>query len=539
MFGSSLKQEIYSFCLSLFLSKKSYVIRGIVMSNVVKLIVSDSDKRITIYEIAPKEQCVFGRFGGPNNLGVKSQAVSSQHGMFFYNAGRCGYVDLGSTNGTYINGMKIDSAPKKMSREYYLDDGAVLTVGANTVNQVSIIVSMSSADLNWRCIDASSNREISVGRNSDNTIVIPNISVSRRHLIFKREGNSFSAVDCGSMNGSIINGSILKGKKQLRDGDVIKINGTAIYYTNSCFIYGIQGAVQSYTKGFFPVSENGKASDTPSEVYEIARKGGVSVKVSNVSRIVKDSKNSSGKKKILDNINVEIKPGELVAILGGSGAGKTTFMNCINGFEPATEGTVLIDGIELYKNYQVLKNRMGYVPQQDIVHENLTLKDMLMFTGKLRLPREDIKLTLEKRVNEVIDMVDLAEHKDTLISKLSGGQKKRASIAVELLSDPQLMFLDEPTSGLDPEAETSLMTQLRKLSDKGGKTVIVITHTLQNIKLFDKIIFLAPGGKLCFCGTPDEANRFFGVDNLTDAYRKILNDIDGYVGKYEKIRREA
>ena len=141
-----------------------------------------------------------------------------------------------------------------------------------------------------------------------------------------------------------------------------------------------------------------------------------------------------------------------------------------------------------------------------------------------------------QRVDEVLKAMALEKQRDTMIKKLSGGQRKRASIAVELISDPSLFFLDEPTSGLDPEAETNLMKQLQMLAAQRGKTIVVITHTLQNIHLFDKVIFMAPGGKLCYYGSPENAKKFFGVDNLADAYEKISQDVDGYVNRFRQQR---
>lgn len=221
--------------------------------------------------------------------------------------------------------------------------------------------------------------------------------------------------------------------------------------------------------------------------------------------------------------------------MGGSGAGKTTFMDCINGFKKPTEGTVLFDGIDLYKNYRTLRLHIGYIPQDSIIHDNLSLKDMLTYTGKLRLYGSDAKNTLDERVDDVIKKLDLTEQKNTLVKYLSGGQKKRASIAVELLSNPKVIFLDEPTSGLDPEAEILVLKQLRMLSHNDKKTVVAVTHTLQNIDLFDKLIFFAPGGKLCFYGTPNETRDFFGVDNISEAYYKISSDADAYIEKFSKM----
>lgn len=263
---------------------------------------------------------------------------------------------------------------------------------------------------------------------------------------------------------------------------------------------------------------------------------GIEVKAVNISRFVPcDRGFSRKKKKILDNLSLTINSGDFVAVLGGSGAGKTTFMNCINGFKEPTEGYVLFNGMDLYKNYQKLRLLIGYIPQESIIHDSLNLKDMLTFTGKLRLPGKEAKQNLDKLVEEVIAKLDLTEQTYTLIKNLSGGQKKRASIAVELLSNPQIIFLDEPTSGLDPEAESTLLKHLQMLSHKDKKTVIVVTHTLQNINLFDKVIFLAQGGRLCFYGTPDEACKFFRVDSLSEAYSKISTDSDKYVEEFSKM----
>lgn len=261
---------------------------------------------------------------------------------------------------------------------------------------------------------------------------------------------------------------------------------------------------------------------------------GVEVKAVNISRYVPCDR-GSGKKKILDNVSLTINSGDFVAVLGVSGAGKTTFMNCINGFKEPTEGYVLFNGMDLYKNYQKLRLLIGYIPQESIVHDNLNLKDMLTFTGRLRLPRSEAKQNLDKLVEEIIAKLDLTGQAYTLIKNLSGGQKKRASIAVELLSNPQIIFLDEPTSGLDPEAERHVLKYLQMLSHKEKKTVITVTHTLQNINLFDKVIFLAPGGRLCFYGTPEEACEFFQVDILPEAYSKISADADKYVENFSKI----
>lgn len=256
-------------------------------------------------------------------------------------------------------------------------------------------------------------------------------------------------------------------------------------------------------------------------------------------RLCRDVVCRSGAKRILDDVSLSVMPGEMAAVIGGSGSGKSTLMNCLNGFEPATSGTVYINGEDLIKNYRSLKSMIGYVPQADIVHDNLKVQNMLRFAAQLRLPRGITEFEIKERIYDVLRTMGLFEHRHKLIKKLSGGQRKRAGIAAELISDPSLFLLDEPTSGLDPEAETSLMKQLCKLSHEKGKTVICITHTLQNISLFDKIIFLAPGGRLCFSGTHPQALEFFGVSNLTDAYELISNNPTRFLDAYKDFCKGA
>jgi len=508
-----------------------------------QLVVLDSNGNMEVFPLNG-DLFIIGRKNGPNDIGINSPIVSSQQGAISREGGNYYYNDLASTNGTLVGQtlLKSSGAP---SPRVALRDGDVLQIGSTENDRVYMIFdSNSSKNFLWQRLSVNGASPITIGRGVDNTIVIPNINVSRRHAVIYNQPGSVTVEDANSANGTVLNDSMLKGRQPFNSGDVLRIPSTKIARLGDYILYGIPVAAKSNDVVTYTANIESKNIQVESyENYEYARNGGVQVVVENVSRLVKCKKGTgidgSNKKYILRNVSLTINPGELVAILGGSGAGKTTFMNCINGFEPATEGRVLVNGTELYKNYQSIKSSIGYVPQQDIVHDNLTLESMLMYTGKLRLPKDITNQELSQRVAEVLDMVDLTPEKDTFIKKLSGGQRKRASIAVELVSDPTLFFLDEPTSGLDPEAETNLMHQLQGLSAKKGKTVIVITHTLQNIRLFDKVIFLAPGGKLCFYGSPDDACKFFEVDNLADAYEKISADIDGYVNKYNAYAKKG
>jgi len=217
----------------------------------------------------------------------------------------------------------------------------------------------------------------------------------------------------------------------------------------------------------------------------------------------------------------------MVAVVGGSGDGKSTIMNCISGYDRATSGSIYVNGIDLYQNYDALKSIIGYVPQQDIVFDNLTVQDMLSYTAKLRLTADTSENEIQSAVANAIATVELTGHENKLIKKLSGGQKKRASIAVELLSSPSLFFLDEPASGLDPGTEQNLMQTL-KLMAASGKTIIFVTHSTLNLQLCDKIIFMGRGGNLYFSGTYQEALAFFNVNDLANVYNLIKENPQYY-----------
>lgn len=515
-----------------------------------QLVVIDNWNNITVFDLV-NDEYIIGRAGGANDIGIVSEIVSSQHGMFHYENNTYSYIDLSSTNGTYINNNFISGFNGNPSRPVMLFDGDIICIGEQTdANRITMIFSSCYREkMDWYSTQMSLGHNVSIGRSDDNDIIIPDLKVSRKHAVINVKETGLTVTDNKSFNGTILNGAPLKGTARFQAGSILQIGGSKVYRINNFLVYSLPYTPSRYGTEPAPLQSGGyeeyapvrvKSEKPPAKAAEYP-KDGVQVRVENVSKTVacKRSENPSGKKRILNDISLVINPGELVAILGGSGSGKTTLMNCINGFEPATSGKILINGVDLYKNYQSLKSSIGYVPQQDIVYDNLTVKSMLQYACKLRLPNDVSKTEISKRVEDVIEMVDLKKQRDTYIKKLSGGQRKRASIAVELVSGPSLFFLDEPTSGLDPEAETNLMHRLRDLSQKNGKTIIVVTHTLQNIHLFDKIIFVAAGGELCYFGDPENAKVFFEVDNISDAYEKISQNKRMYIDRYKTMVQEG
>ncbi len=244
------------------------------------------------------------------------------------------------------------------------------------------------------------------------------------------------------------------------------------------------------------------------------------------------------KKYLLRDIHMSIQPGHMVLLLGGSGAGKTTFVNAVNGYEPA-KAEIVMNGRNMYKNYKEMQYDIGFVPQADLIRGCDTVYRTLMDTAMLRLPNSFSRPERQGRVEEVMDMFGLTPVRNNLVSKLSGGQRKRLSIAMEFLSNPTLFILDEPDSGLDGVMARELFQQLRQIADQ-GKIIIVITHTPDRvIDLFDDVIVLAKDskrtGRLAWFGPIDEAKAFFGKEKMEEIVKAVNREEEGGEGRADEF----
>jgi ABC transport system ATP-binding/permease protein len=229
-----------------------------------------------------------------------------------------------------------------------------------------------------------------------------------------------------------------------------------------------------------------------------------------------------GKHQILQKMSLTVEPGELVAIAGGSGAGKTTLLEILAGLQPPSAGEVAHDGV--VRGARVNPDaRIGYVPQDDIIHLEMPLRRTLRYAARLRMSAGTSAADADRVVEETMSDLDLADRADVPVRALSGGQRKRASIAVELLTRPRVFFLDEPTSGLDPSTAADVMRLLHRLSRR-GVTVVLTTHEPTEIDKCDRVVFLARGGHLAFTGSPTDARRHFGVQDLTEVYGRLAAD---------------
>jgi ABC-type multidrug transport system ATPase subunit len=442
------------------------------------------------------------------NIPEELQLVSGEHLRIRIHRDKFFAEDIDSKNGTYLNGSNI-----RNTGEVELRDGDILRIDNTDMNSedgVSIEYNKKvSGEISVeRTYEFKDSWELYVGRNkvpNKECIVLRHPMVSKKHFRIYKQGSIWYAEDLNSTNGTYVEGRRIKGRCALKHNDSIKIvNAEFVFkqYPQHCRL--------DYTE----------------LVY------GISIHADNIRRVVRAKSKGLGHKDkvLLSDIDLRINPGEFVAFVGGSGAGKTTLMKCLCGFTPATSGKVFINGEDFYANYERMKDMIGYVPQKDIVYDNLTVGKMLDYAAKLRMSGDTGPAERRLRVEEVLRCTKMEAEIDTRIGKLSGGQKKRISIATELISQPKVIFLDEPTSGLDPGMDKAIMNLLKDLS-RQGTTVILVTHATANINsLCDKIVFLAKEegevGRLCFYGPPAKLLRHFGVDDISDIYTIIENPGD-------------
>ena len=335
--------------------------------------------------------------------------------------------------------------------------------------------------------------QLSVGRAPDNDVRLDGLQISNHHARFVRTNGNVSVEDAGSTNGVYVNGERISGRRGVQLADVIQI-GPFVLQADAA-----QGVA----------------------VYDTRSK--TRIDCINIAKVVKN-RSGGGSIRLLDDVGLTIQPNEFVGLLGPSGAGKSTLMDSLNGMRPASSGHVLINNLDLYRHLDSLKQSIGYVPQDDIIHRELTVYRTLYYVARLRLSSDVSRREIDQIVNEVMDVTGLSERRDVPISQLSGGQRKRVSIAVELITKPSVIFLDEPTSGLDPATEEKIMKLFRQIAES-GRTVILTTHAMENVKLFDKIVVLMRG-KLVFYGAPQEALAHVKAESFKDLYDKLEDPID-------------
>jgi ABC-type multidrug transport system ATPase subunit len=328
-----------------------------------------------------------------------------------------------------------------------------------------------------------------IGRATDNDIVIPDVLASRHHATLIPGPSGTEIRDNRSINGTFVNGARVESA-MLNEGDTVTIGNVDLVFRGGTLVRGTATEAATRTGGL----------DVHGVTWTI-----------------------EGNKTLLDNISITARPGTLTAIIGPSGAGKSTLARLVAGYTHPTTGTVTFEGHDIHAEYASLRSRIGMVPQDDVVHGQLTVQQALMYAAELRLPPDTTKADRAQVVAQVLEELEMTKHVDTRVDKLSGGQRKRASVALELLTGPSLLILDEPTSGLDPALDRQVMTMLRQLAD-AGRVVQVVTHSLTYLDVCDQVLLLAPGGKTAFYGPPNQIGASMGTTNWADIFSSVAGD---------------
>ena len=494
----------------------------------------------------------IGRDPSRVQLVLQHPSVSGLHASF--DPARRTITDLNSTSGLYVNGARL--APNQPTP---IDPSAVLAFGAWVV-PAGLLFQLASAFAGQPAVHAQSAIAHSpaapaappaappgapaappggasrkprtvigqldfsqgpavrtIGRTPDNDIVVPHPQVSSKHAILVKQGAQLFLEDRGSANGTYVRG------KRIPPGQKVPVqNGEKVYVGPMPLL--IQMAGEAASAEVLIESDESQWAGRP--LYEI--------EAWDLFLEVPDRDNPSEMKTLLDHVSFKALPGDMIALMGPSGAGKTTLLLALNGYLPPTSGQVRINGEDLYLIYDALRGSIGYVPQDDIVHPELTVFEAVRYSARFRLPPDYTDEEIDRRVEETLTQLGLEQVRNLQIGKpekkiLSGGQRKRVNIAMELVTDPVILFLDEPTSGLAADDTTALITLLSDLAKKTGKTIIMTIHqpAKDEFEKFNLALILGYGGVPMFFGpTKPDAYRFFGSWNERHGKPPIDNPRD-------------
>ncbi|WP_075662419.1 ABC transporter ATP-binding protein/permease [Streptomyces acidiscabies] len=396
--------------------------------------------------------------------------------------------DEHSTNGTFTDGHRVHAED--------VGPGSVLCFGSpDDGPHARLKAARTGAFRSPTAVHRLPATTVRIGRAADNDLVLDDLTVSRHHAELRAlPDGTHEIADLGSHNGTYLNGGPVT-RARVGPEDVVGIGHSAFRLEG--------GRLQEYV-------------DT----------GEVSLDVQDLTVTL-----DHGRRVLLDHVSFPVGEKCLLAVVGPSGAGKSTLLGALTGQRPADHGTVGYDGRDLYRDYAELRQRIGLVPQDDILHAQLTVRAALTYAAELRFPQDTAKEERRARVTEVIHELGLDQRADQPVHSLSGGQRKRVSVALELLTKPSLLFLDEPTSGLDPGMDRSVMHMLRGLADD-GRTVIVVTHSVLSLDVCDRLLVLAPGGRTAYYGPPEDALAYFGAEQWPEVFESLEQDRD-WAGEYQ------
>jgi ABC-type multidrug transport system ATPase subunit len=434
---------------------------------------------------------------------VLDVTISGHQGSLRCVDGTWTYLDDGSTNGTWREGVRVSNLAITGATELALGGQEGPSIHLRPVQAVEgrsfappapLLLSQpeGATTSTWWKRDRGSEavKSFTIGRAAEADYRVDDMLASRLHarLELLADGSA-RVVDLDSVNGTFVDGVAASPTSSLREGQRVTVGNTSFLFD------GIR---------------LGSAVAPTSSVFS-------------VDRLTTNVQVGTILKTLLSDVSFALPRGSLMAVLGPSGAGKSTLLGAITGTRPATSGSVIFNGLDLYRNFGEVRHRIGFVPQEDILHPMLTIRTALRHAARLRFPADTTQSERDARIEVVLRQLNLVEHAAKQIVDLSGGQRKRVNVALELLSEPDLLILDEPTSGLDPGNERSVMEQLRALAD-AGRTVIVVSHSTESLHLCDQVLLLAPGGRVAFQGPVSAALGFLKAADYPQAFQLLERD---------------
>ena len=416
--------------------------------------------------------------------------VSRRHAVLRRLDGRWVLEDQGSRNGIYLDGSRAERVEVGAGVRVVFGDPALGPWLELAPEEAETPAPVPRAP-------ATSPATLTIGRAAENDIVLDDPLVSRRHAEALREASGTWRIrDLGSHNGTFVNGRPVGDETRLEPRDIVSVGTHRLIVTES----GLEPHVEALDVTLAAV---GIGVSTPSG------------------------------ERLVSGISFAMGPASFLGVVGPSGAGKSTLLGALTGTRPAQEGAVVYEGRDLYADYADLRQSIGLVPQDDVLHTELTVRQALEYAAELRFAPDVPSDERRSRVEAVVRELGLWERRDVAIGRLSGGQRKRVSVALELLTGPSLLMLDEPTSGLDPGYERTLMELLARLA-REGRTVVVVTHSVQSLGLCDRVLVLAPGGRPAYFGPPQLALAFFGCEDFQEVFVRLEAE-DGAVSE-ERFR---
>ncbi len=490
------------------------------------LVILEGDQ-VRVCSLDARREWMVGRYASdmpnPPDVRFSSKIVSREHGWIRNIDDQWYFVDNPrNLNGTFYNGIKIPRPEGGAKQPVKLENGDILRIDNEDLNHVSahgVLMMFTTANIRGQWDAFPLNQQtVTIGRDEGCDIVEALPYMSARHAQITFENGAYYVSDCNSRAGTFLNGQAVTEKTRLREKDCISLCDCNYFFLGTKLLY----AKRDYAR------EQKELLETAPNERPVILSANIQSKKVNISKIPLVKK----EKELLRDIQLEIRGGTLVAVLGTAGAGKSTLMGCLSGLDQSgVQGTVVYRGVDLVKNLNQIKYLIGNVPQEKVIRPELTPEKAFLESAELRLSAETTKEQIQQRVENTLELLSMTKVRDTLNSRLSGGEQTRVNVGIDLVADRDIYFLDEPEQGLSPNLRDELYVFLRDLAHTHGKTIVAIIHDVSCIDMFDQVIFLVKAngvGRLAFSGSPAEGSEHFGVP-IAKAYALLEADPEKYV----------